>query len=216
MALGKYKYVLLDWDGNLARTLDIWHAALKEPLIKRGHNFADDEIGANFAIFQERMEQLGIKDIAAIIGEAHEIAARECPNVELYPEAITTLEKLRELGAKIALVTTSQHYQIDPLLQKYDMASFFDAVVCGDDVSSHKPHPEPIEKALKLLGAEKQEAVMVGDSGNDISGATNAGIDSILFFPEEHVKFYKLEKLQEFKPTYVVERFYEIVSIASS
>jgi hypothetical protein len=32
-----YKYILLDWDGNLARTLDIWLAALKTPLEKRGH-----------------------------------------------------------------------------------------------------------------------------------------------------------------------------------
>jgi hypothetical protein len=36
-----YKYILLDWDGNPARTLDLWLDALRKGLEKRGHNFTD-------------------------------------------------------------------------------------------------------------------------------------------------------------------------------
>ena len=211
----QYKYILLDWDGNLARTLDIWLAALKTPLEKRGLLFADEEIGANFTIFQERMESLGISDVPAMIAEADKVATRECPNVELYPDAIATLQALHKTGKKVALVTTSRHEQIDPLIKKYNLQELFKEIICGDDVLHHKPHPEPIEAALKLLGAEKEESVMVGDSASDIGAANNAGIDSILFFPPEHAKFYDIEKLKKLEPTHVIEDFKDIVRIAS-
>lgn len=211
----QYQYILLDWDGNLAKTLDIWLSALKAPLAKRGLSFADEEIGANFTIFKERMESMGVTDVDAMIAEADEIATREVPNVELYPDAITTLEALHKAGKKIALVTTSRHDQIDPLLAKYDLQGWFDEVVCGDDVSHHKPHPEPIEKALELFGAKKEEAVMVGDSASDIGAANNAGVDSILFFPPSHSRFYDIEKLKNMQPTYIIEDFRDIIRIAS-
>lgn len=210
-----YEFVLLDWDGNLARTLDVWLAALKVPLQKRGHSFADHEIGANFTVFQEHMQALGLDDIEAMISEADEIACRESLNVELYADALQTLEKLHDLGKKIALVTTSRHDQIDPLLRKYEMSKFFEAVVCGDDVNSHKPSAEPIEKALQLLDGTKELAIMVGDSGSDIKAAHNAGIDSILFFPAEHTKFYDFEDLKQLKPTYIIDDFTNIIDTVS-
>jgi len=211
----QYKYILLDWDGNLARTLDIWLAALKVPLEKRGHFFSDEEIGANFTVFQERMEALGITDIDAMVAEADEIATREAPNVELYPDALVTLDMLHKAGKKIALVTTSRHGQIDPLLEKYKLQDMFDLIVCGDDVTHHKPNPEPIERAIKLFGATKVEAVMVGDAASDIRAANNAGVDSVLFFPPEHAKFYDIEELRRLHPTHIIESFREIVHIAA-
>jgi HAD superfamily hydrolase (TIGR01509 family) len=210
----KYQYILLDWDGNLARTLDIWLAALKVPLEKRGHSFSDEQIGANFTAFKERMEALGIADVDAMITEADKIATREVPNVELYPDALTTLESLRKAHKHIALVTTSRHEQIDPLLEKYHLQSLFDLVVCGDDVTHHKPHPEAIQKALELFGAAKSEAIMVGDSSSDISGAINAGVDSALFFPPEHAKFFDIEELKQLQPTYIMQDFRELTRIA--
>ena len=210
-----YKYILLDWDGNLARTLDIWLEALKAPVRRRGHNLTDEQIGANFTIFQERMKLLGIEDIDAMVAEADEIATKEVPNVELYPDAIATIEELHKAGKRIALVTTSRHDQIDSLLKKHKLMAYFDTVVCGDDVERHKPHPEPIERALEMLGASKQEAVMVGDSGSDIIGARNACIDSVLFFPPTHSSFYDIEKLRELEPTYIIEDFRELIKIAA-
>lgn len=211
----KYKYILLDWDGNLARTLNLWLDALRVPLEKRGYSFTDEQIGANFTVFRQRMNALSVGDIDTIIEEADEIVTRDYPNLELYPDALVTLETLHTAGKKLALVTTSRHDQVDPLLIKYNLHNLFDIVICGDDVSEHKPHPEPIEKALDAFGAKKEESIMVGDSASDIDGAHNAGIDSILFFPSEHAKFYDIEKLRKLQPTHIVDDFRKIVHIAS-
>jgi pyrophosphatase PpaX len=212
----QYKYILLDWDGNLARTLDIWLAALKVPLEKRGIHRTDEEIGANFMVFKERMEARGIKDVDMLIDEAVAIATREVPNVELYPDVIVVLAELKKAGKRLALVTTSRHDQIDPLLSKYSMNELFDFVVCGEDTTHQKPHPEPLEKALELLDAysDRGKAVMVGDSSADIEAANNVDIDSILFYPSSHSKYYDLEKLKKYEPTYIVHDLRELLQIA--
>jgi phosphoglycolate phosphatase-like HAD superfamily hydrolase len=55
---------------------------------------------------------------------------------------------------------------------------------------------------------------MVGDSASDIGAANNAGVDSILFFPPSHSRFYDIEKLKNLQPTYIIEDFRDIVRIA--
>jgi phosphoglycolate phosphatase-like HAD superfamily hydrolase len=68
-------------------------------------------------------------------------------------------------------------------------------------------------QALERLHAEPDQAIMIGDSDKDIGAATNAGIDSLLFYPAEHQKFYDIEQLLRLKPTYVVDDFRQIMQI---
>jgi pyrophosphatase PpaX len=209
----KYQYILLDWDGNLAKTLDIWLNACRLVLEKRNLNLSDEEIAGSFGHLRTTWEPWGIKDIDAAIEEADTIAKRDLPNVELYPDALEVLEALHTAGKKLALITSSEHVHIQHLLKKYNIDRFFTAVIAGDDVQNHKPHPEPLEKALKVLGGTVLEAVMIGDSDKDLGAANNAGIDSILFYPPEHQKFYSLESLKRLSPTHTVDDFRQILEI---
>jgi len=205
-----YNYILLDWDGCLAKTLDIWLGALRKALEKRQHFFKDEEIGANFTVFEERMKARGIEDVEAMVKEADEQATQESKHVELYQDAIPVLRKLLSDNKHLALITTSRHKQIDPLLAKHHIQDLFDVVVCGDNVQNYKPHPEPIERALELLHADREDALMVGDSTSDLDSARNAGVDSVLFYPPEHIKYYSLEALKRADPTHVIEDFHEL------
>jgi len=92
---------------------------------------------------------------------------------------------------------------------------FFDVVITHEDTEKHKPHAEPLEKALAQLGGNKEKAVMIGDSDKDLGAAKNAGVDSILFYPKEHERFYRLDDLKRFGPTYVVDDFREVLKICS-
>ena len=51
------------------------------------------------------------------------------------------------------------------------------AVISGDTTAKQKPDPEPVWYAMKALGVE--QAIMIGDSINDIAAAKNAGIPAI-------------------------------------
>jgi len=207
----KYDYFLLDWDGNLAKTLDIWLEACRAPLEKRELTLTDEQIAAMFGGVIKQLRLWGIADPETIFDEMDVIAKRKLPDVELYPDALEVLEGLRAAHKKLALITTSLHENIDHLLEKYSLAPYFDVVIAGDDVKQHKPDPEPLERALKILGADKGRAVMIGDSDKDIRAAKNTGIDSILFYPPEHRKFYHLASLKQLRPTYIVEDFRDIL-----
>ncbi len=211
--MSKYQYILLDWDGNLARTLDIWLEACRTVIERRGVFVSDQEIASSFGAWRKHLEKWGVKDIDSADEEADKVAQEKLPGTELYPDALYVLGELKLRGKKLALITTSARNQVSPLLEKYEMGSLFDSVVCGDDVEHHKPHPEPLEKALQQLGASNERAVMIGDSDKDLGAAKNAGIDSILFYPDEHKKFYKLEHLQGHEPTYIVDDFRNILKI---
>jgi pyrophosphatase PpaX len=208
-----YKYILLDWDGNLAKTLDIWLEACRTVVEKRGIHPTDEQIGASFGAFVTHMQSWGITDADEAMDEADSIAKQKLPHVALYPDALEVLEYLHNLDKKLALISSSSHENIDHLLEKHKLSDLFSAVVAGDDITHHKPHPEPLEKALALLGANKQDAIMIGDSDKDLGAANNTGIDSILFYPPEHKKFYDFEQLKSLSPTYVVSDFREIESI---
>ena len=210
----QYDYFLLDWDGNLAKTLDLWLVACREPLIKRGIDVTDAQIGASFGAFIEHMLEWGVQDPEVAMEEADQIAKLALPNVELYPDALGVIEKLNERGKKLALITTSPHENIEHILEKYDMKKLFNVVIAGDDVTRHKPHPESLEKALELMHGDKSKAVMIGDSDKDLGAAQNFGIDSILFFPVEHNKFYDIKKLKKLNPTYIVDDFQQILETA--
>lgn len=207
------QYILLDWDGNLAKTLDVWLAACRIALEQQGIFKTDEEIASSFGQFTKYMEDWGVDDIDAAVARADEIAKEKLPNVELYPDALVVLEELRRRNKKLALITTSPHRNISHLLEKHGLISLFDVIIAGDDVKNHKPHAEPLETALEKLGGNKREAVMIGDSDKDLGAAKNAGLDSILFYPPEHKKFYDLEKLKALEPTHIVNDFRKILDL---
>lgn len=213
MLTGVKNYILLDWDGNLAKTLDVWIEACRVPLQKRGFYFSDEEIATCFGIPFERFTEWGIQDVDVAITEMDKLAAQLLPNVELYPDAVFVLEELKRAGKKTALITTSLRRNVTNLLNTYELNGYFDVLVTSEDTEKHKPDPEPLQKALRLLGGSKEDAVMIGDSDKDIGAAANFGIDSILFYPPEHAKFYKLDELQALEPSHIVGDFRQILQI---
>lgn len=90
------------------------------------------------------------------------------------------LARLRVLGWKLACVTNKPREFTLPLLQRAGLAALLDAVVCGDEVQHRKPHPEIVLQACHRLGVAPGQAVMIGDSVNDVRAAHAAGVRVIL------------------------------------
>lgn len=211
----QYKYILLDWDGNLAKTLDLWLGVFRQVLNDEGFHPSDEEIASSFGNVSDYFTKLGIKNPNELYDKADQIGKDKLPDVELYPEALEVLNYFRQKDKKTALITSSRYENVAHLLDKYNMNSLFDTLVTRYDVEHQKPHPESLLSALEKLGGNKKEALMVGDSDKDLGAAKNAGIDSVLFYPLEHKKFYNLKKLKALDPTYIVEDFREIMRIVN-
>lgn len=208
-----YQYILLDWDGNIAKTLDLWLDALRAILAEEGHHPDDHELAASFGRVEDYLQSLGIKDPIGLYNRVDQLGRQKLPEVELYPETLEVLSYFKRIHKTTALITASSRSNINHLLDRHQMHELFDVIVTRDDTTEHKPHPESLNKALEALGGNAEQAIMIGDSDKDLGAAVNAGIDSLLFYPPEHQKFYDLDKLKLLNPTYIVKDFSEIMNI---
>jgi len=85
-------------------------------------------------------------------------------NIKPYPYVRETLEKLKEMGLKLAVVTDACNGNAIARLQKTNLLHFFDVVVSADMTGKRKPEPDSIKLALDKLGVKAEEAIIVGDS----------------------------------------------------
>lgn len=98
-------------------------------------------------------------------------------------EASTPYAGVRELlaacraeGLHLACVTNKPYVPARGLLAALDLLESFDLLLGGDSLVHKKPHPEPLRHCLRHFGVKADEALMVGDSRNDVEAARAAGV----------------------------------------
>ncbi|MBK5247570.1 MAG: HAD-IIIA family hydrolase [Peptostreptococcaceae bacterium] len=100
--------------------------------------------------------------------------------INIYPGMLELIKKLKKKGYKMGIVTSRMTGTTIQGLEKYGIRDCFEAVVTCDHTEKHKPDPEPVNIALKILGSKPEESIMIGDSKFDILCAKNAGVKSVL------------------------------------
>ncbi|MCT7358556.1 HAD-IA family hydrolase [Thalassolituus pacificus] len=95
----------------------------------------------------------------------------------LFPGFAETLSWLNQEQILWGIVTNKPRPYTEPLLQRLNIQAA--VVVCPDDVSHAKPHPEPLLKAAADLGLQAADCWYVGDHIRDIDAALAAGMLSI-------------------------------------
>lgn len=92
-----------------------------------------------------------------------------------YPGAASALGDLRAKGLPLVCITNKAEVFTTPLLRALDLDRFFDLVLSGDTLPRCKPDPLPLQYACEQFRVAPGEAVLVGDSENDIQAARAAG-----------------------------------------
>lgn len=98
----------------------------------------------------------------------------------LFPGMGKLVRELKCRGYKTGLVTSRRKKTTFDGLKWFGLDSWFDAVVTVEDVTEHKPSPQPINICLEELDSIPGKSIMVGDSLFDILCAKNAGVKSVL------------------------------------
>jgi HAD superfamily hydrolase (TIGR01509 family) len=88
---------------------------------------------------------------------------------------------LRQLERRflLGLVTSGSGYRVRQQLLQFRLRRVFSACVCSEDAPRRKPHPAPLELALRKLHVEPEACVYVGDTPDDIEMARRAGVRAI-------------------------------------
>jgi beta-phosphoglucomutase-like phosphatase (HAD superfamily) len=81
------------------------------------------------------------------------------------------------------LVTGSYRVLVDVVLAQLPPDTF-DVVLCGDEVTHPKPHPESYLTAAARLGVNIHNTVAIEDSHNGITSARTAGC-TVVAVPED-------------------------------
>ena len=93
----------------------------------------------------------------------------------VYPTVRQALARLRQRGAKLAVVTNKNEALSRILLTELAMLDDFDLLVGGDTAATPKPDAAPAAYACAQLGLQAKDVLFVGDSTTDVGCARNFG-----------------------------------------
>jgi HAD superfamily hydrolase (TIGR01509 family) len=96
--------------------------------------------------------------------------------IELRPGAHRLVRGLADAGVARAVGTTGSRRWVERLLRHTLIDVDWDVIVAGDDVIHRKPDPEVFTTALKELGEETGDVVVVEDSAEGLQAARAAGL----------------------------------------
>jgi HAD superfamily hydrolase (TIGR01509 family) len=178
-AITRIRGVLFDWDGTL---IDSYHA----------------DSSAYVAMFRELGSTWGLAELAehytpnwydvyraAGIPEARWEEADTAWRAHYAvhrPELMSGTRKvLTAIGKryKLGIVTSGDRERVHRQLREFRLTKTFHTRVCSGDTEHRKPHPGPLQFALKCIGLKAAECVYVGDSPEDIEMAQRAKVRAI-------------------------------------
>ena len=179
--------VLFDLDGVLIDPIDgiensaqyaLRAVGKEEPDLAKLRDFGSEPLRAAFANHAALTEE---ETDRAVNAYSEYYSARGAFQSRVYPMIPEMLYTMKRSGFKIAAVTSRETQQALRILQQFDLARFFDAVVGVNPGSSPVTKKTLIEQALIALGMQygRGNVVLVGDRFYDVEGAKEAGISSI-------------------------------------
>lgn len=178
---GKYDFWLFDLDGTLVDVEWNYIRAVFDRLERHvDYQFGNREArvlwhgltGSRNQFLRER--NIDIDAFWTAFNDAEQPQQRADASY-LHPDA----HWISDLDQPVGIVTHCQPFLAEPVLDRLDIADWFDVVISCSDELGWKPDPTPVELAISQLGVSDQEGIMIGDSPGDIGAAWNAGLDAV-------------------------------------
>lgn len=98
-------------------------------------------------------------------------------NTTIFKEVYSLMPVLKKNGYKTGIISTKYRYRIEGILQREQLQPFFNIIIGGEDVKSHKPDPEGMQMAINKLNVEPNQVLYIGDSLVDLQAAKAANVD---------------------------------------
>ena len=177
-----WEAVLFDLDGTLADTVELILRCYRHTMqVHRGRTLPDELWLAGIGTrLKEQMAGFA-RDAAEAEAMAETYASHQRvihdDLVAPFPGAAELLGALRTRGTKVGIVTSKRRGMAVRTLERSGLGGLYDVLVGGDDVVHGKPDPEPVRRALAILGLEAAPArtLMVGDAPFDVRAGRAAG-----------------------------------------
>ncbi|MGP4733405.1 MULTISPECIES: phosphoglycolate phosphatase [unclassified Psychrobacter] len=189
--LGKDTYpieTIRNWIGNGSRLL-VERALVGKVEVAEGELTVEEADHAEQIFFEAYQNLSGSKTVA-------------------YPDVDSGLKKLHAAGYTLALVTNKPIRFVPKILQSFGWQDLFSEVMGGDSLSVKKPDPAPLLHVCETLNFSVDQAMMIGDSRNDMLAGQNANMDTLgLSYGYNYG-----QDIRELNPTEAFDHFADLVA----
>lgn len=202
--------VLFDWDGTLCDTGAASLRAFRKSMGDFGVEFTDDQYRSIYTPRWYRMyEALGLPGElwkqADLRWQHHYGCEAPC----LMNGVAGVLAELARQGTRLAVVTNGTRPRIERELELLGLDTAFGAVVCHEDVTHSKPHPEGVLKALAAVDCAPEDCWYVGDTPADIEQGREAGVFTVGVL----TAYVDAGRMRESRPGLLLEGIAELTGV---
>jgi len=206
--------ILFDLDGTLIDSVRLILDSYHHTLAAHGLPPRSDEewlrgVGTPLSVqFADWKDEPDTLDALIATYRAYNLAHHD-RMVSVYPGVVDAVTAIRAAGRRTGLVTSKNRQGALRGLTLVKLEAMMDVLVCADEVTNPKPHPEPVEKAVALLGADLETTVYVGDSIHDMVSGRAAGVRTaaVLWGP------FGRGHLEDAAPDYWLERPADLLTL---
>lgn len=213
--MSNFKYILFDFDGTLVDSSEGIFKSLTYAFENMGHGTPSEELLKKFVgppLHYSFTKLAGFTSEHAFeMTEKYRERYRAVGYLEnrVYDGIPEMLERLQNEGYILSTASSKPIKFINDICEQRDIKKYF-AHIGGTQFDNIKESKTTVIKdAMKILGADTNNTLMVGDRLFDIQGAHEAGIPccAVLF------GFGGREEFEKYKAEYIIEKPSDIFSI---
>jgi len=212
---GGVKAVFFDLDGTLVDSAADIHAALEIAMADLGlRSVGEQQVREWIGRGASRLVHCAIEQANADPALHSRLLdqfmlryqSHVCTNSQVYDGVLRCLEYCQTQHLHLACITNKPLRPAKLLLSQLNLLKYFSLVLGGDSLDHRKPHPAPLLHALAYYDVLPDQAIMVGDSRNDVEAAHAAGMACIaLSYGYNHG-----EPLQACAPDLLLDSLHEL------
>ena len=154
--------------------------------IRRGyHKFVNEELKKSEEIqvekvFKKLFEVKGVDADDTLVAETcRYFRDTSTYHLRLYEWSLPILQKLKENGKKVYLLSNAQRSFTYHEMEKLDIVKYFDKIYISSDYGVKKPNPKFFQILMEKVGVDAKESLFLGnDQTCDILGAQSVGMDT--------------------------------------
>lgn len=196
------KCAIFDFDGTLFDSMFIWNSIAQNYLISMGKNpkpqLLNDINTLTLTDAAEYLKNEYLPDAspAEILNGINKTAEKlYMTKVKPKKGAENFLRRLKNLGINMAIATASDRKIVEKVLEKWDMAKYFEEIFTCEEMGCGKEFPVIYKKSAENLKAKKENTIVFEDALFAAKTAAKEGFLTVGVFDESEKNQTELKKI---------------------